>query len=123
MKTELFIDENAGEEFRWLHAFPNYCVHYMVPLLSLLNWLLFAVKSELNYAWAVIWTVIPWIYVVYAMIMGHSGKIIENTDSAYPYDFMDVGRHGWKIVARNCALVVVVFVSAGLLLIFLGKLI
>ena len=115
--------ENAGEEFRWLHAFPNYCVHYMVPLLSLLNWLLFAVKSELNYAWAVIWTVIPWIYVVYAMIMGHSGKIIENTDSAYPYDFMDVGRHGWKIVARNCALVVVVFVAAGLLLIFLGKLI
>ena len=115
--------ESAGEEFKWLHGFPNYCVHYIIPLLSLLNWLIFSVKSELSYAWALIWTVIPWIYVVYAMIMGHSGKIIENTDSAYPYDFMDVGRHGWKIVVRNCALVMVVFVAAGLLLIFLRKLI
>ena len=54
--------------------------------------------------------------------MGAKGKIIERTDSAYPYDFMDVSKHGGLIVARNCALVTVVFVLAGLLLIFVRKL-
>ncbi len=114
---------SESDEFRFLHSFSNYCVHYIVPLLSLLNWLIFAKKAELSYAWALIWIVIPWIYVVYAMIMGARGKIIEGTDSAYPYDFLDVSRHGWKTVVRNCVLVMVVFVLSGLLLIFLKKLI
>ena len=110
-------------EFKMLHAFSNYCVHYIVPLLSLLNWLIFAVKAQLDYRWALIWTVIPWIYVIYAEIRGLRGDIIENTDSAYPYDFMDIGKHGWPAVIRNCILVAVVFVLAGLLLLFLKKLI
>ena len=110
-------------EFKLLHSFSNYCVHYIVPLLSLLNWLIFSKKEEMSYAWALIWTVIPWIYVAYALIMGARGKIIENTDSAYPYDFMDVGRHGGKIVARNCAMVMAAFVISGLVLIFIRKLI
>ncbi len=113
--------ESKGEEFRWLHSFANYCVHYLVPLLSLLNWLLFAVKAEMNYVWAMIWTVIPWVYVVYAFIRAIDGVPIENTDSAYPYDFMDLKKHGWLIVIRNCMLVVVVFVSCGLFFIFLKK--
>ena len=115
--------ESRGEEFQWLHAFPNYCVHYLVPLLSLLNWLLFGEKTELNYAWALIWTVIPLIYVAYAFIRAADGVPIENTDSAYPYDFMDLKKHGWKVVLRNCLLVVVVFVACGLFFIFLKKLI
>ena len=115
--------ETEGNEFKFLHSYSNYIVHYIVPLLSLLNWLLFSKKEELSYTWALIWTVIPWIYVIYAMIMGAAGKIIENTDSAYPYDFMDVSRHGALIVARNCALVVVVFVAAGLFFLFIRRLI
>ena len=114
---------SGSGEFKLLHSFSNYCVHYIVPLLSLLNWLIFSKKEELNYNWALIWTVIPWIYVIYAMIMGAKGKIIERTDSAYPYDFMDVSRHGWLIVLRNCVLVTIVFVLSGLLLIFIRKLI
>ena len=110
-------------EFRLTHSFSNYCVHYIVPLLSLLDWLIFADKAQLRYAWALIWTVIPWIYVVYAEIRGAKGDIIERTDSAYPYDFMDVGKHGWGIVIRNCLLVTVVFVLSGLFFIFIRKLI
>ena len=110
-------------EFGFLHSWSNYVVHYIVPLLSLLNWLLFSKKSVLSYTWALVWTVIPWIYVIYAMIMGAAGKIIENTDSAYPYDFMDVSKHGALIVTRNCLLVMVVFVASGFFFLFLKKLI
>ena len=109
-------------EFRMLRSFSNYCVHYVVPLLSLLNWLIFAKKEELSYSWALIWIVIPWIYVIYSMIMGAKGKNFENTTSAYPYDFMDVSRHGALAVARNCVIVTIVFVLSGLLLIFIRKL-
>lgn len=113
----------VSDEFRLFRSFSNYCVHYIVPLLSLLNWLIFAVKSELNYNWALIWTVIPWIYVIYALIRAGNGVPLEYTDSAYPYDFMDAGKHGWLIVARNCILVMAVFVTVGFLLLFLRKLI
>lgn len=114
---------SESDEFKFLYAFSNYIVHYIVPLLTLLNWLIFADKSKFSYSWALIWTVIPWIYVLYAEIRGARGDIIERTDSAYPYDFMDAGKHGWGAVIRNCLIVVVVFVAAGLAFLFLRKLI
>ncbi len=112
-----------SNEFKMMHSFSNYCVHYIVPLMCLLNWLVFSQKEDLSYSWALIWTVIPWIYVFWTLIMGALGKVIDQTDSAYPYDFMDVSRHGGKIVARNCVLVAFVFVISGLVLIFIRKLI
>ena len=110
-------------EFKMIHGYSNYIVHYIVPLLTVLDWLIYADKAQLRYIWAVLWTIIPWIYVIYALIRGAKGDIIENTESAYPYPFMDVSKYGWKIVARNCFLIMVVFVLCGLLFIFLGKLI
>lgn len=110
---------SGSDEFRFMHSFSNYIVHYVIPLLSLLNWLLFGNKSEMQYSWAVIWTVIPLCYVVYAMIAGAREKIIGNTDSAYPYDFMDVSKHGKAVVTRNCFLVFLVFVLVGLLFLFI----
>jgi len=114
---------SESSEFRFLHSFSNYCVHYAVPLLSLLSWLLFSEKAALSYSWGLIWTVIPWLYVVYALSLGVKGKIIENTDSAYPYDFMDAGKYGWPAVIRNCLLVGVVFAALGVFFLFLRGLI
>lgn len=118
---ELKKAPSGSAEFRMLRSFSNYIVHYIVPLLSLLNWLIFADKTQFNYAWALIWTIIPWIYVVYAMIRGARGDIIENTDSAYPYGFMDVSRHGKLIVARNCLFIGVAFALIGFVFLFLRK--
>ena len=114
---------SGSPEFKLFHSFSNYCVHYIVPLLSLLNWLIFADKGQLRYSWSLIWTIIPWLYVFFALIMGARGKIIEYTDSAYPYDFMDVAKHGKWVVARNCLLVGVVFSFIGLVFVFLRRLI
>lgn len=114
---------NNADEFKWLHDFSNICVHYIVPLLSLLNWLIFADRAQLSYSWAIVWTVIPWCYVIFALIRAADGKPIWNTDSAYPYDFMDVSRHGWKRVALNCLLVTVVFVLIGFIFLLIRKMI
>lgn len=112
-----------SKEFKFSHSISNYCVHYIVPLLNLLNWLLFADKSALQYKWGLIWIIIPWVYVIYAVIRGLHGDIIENTNSAYPYDFMDLGKYGWPIFIRNCLLVTVVFAAVGFLFIFIRKMI
>lgn len=115
-------EQEAGSEFAWLNSFPNYCVHYIVPLLSLLDWFLFAERAQLSYSWALIWTVIPLAYVAFAFIRASDGVPIENTTSAYPYDFMDPSHHGWKRVIINCVLVFLVFCSAGFVLLFINKL-
>lgn len=109
-------------EFKFAHSLSNYLVHYVVPLLCLLNWLIFADKEALQYKWALIWTIIPWIYVIYSTIRGLRGDRFESTNSAYPYDFMDIGKYGWAKFIRNCLLVTVVFVAAGLFFIFIRKL-
>lgn len=113
----------GSDEFRLSHSFSNYCVHYIVPLLSVLNWLIFANKTELEYSWALIWIVIPWCYVVYTFIRASDGVPLEHTTSAYPYEFMDLQKNGWLKTIRNCLIVTVVFVSAGFLLIFIRKMI
>ena len=120
---ELKSAPSESDEFKFIHSFSNYCVHYIIPLMSLMNWLIFADKTQLQYAWAVIWTVIPWIYVIYAIISGLHGDIIENTDTAYPYPFMDISKHGWGIVIRNCIVISIAGIAAGALLIFIRKLI
>lgn len=114
-------DPEISDEFRHFSDISNIIVHYLVPLLSLLDWFLFAVKTELRYSWALIWTVIPWIYVIYAFIRAADGVPLEHTDSAYPYEFMDAGKHGWKTVIRNCLLVGIIFAFIGFLFLFVRK--
>ena len=111
-----------SDEFKLIHSFSNYCVHYAVPLLSLLNWLVFSDKNAIRYQWCIIWIIIPLIYAVYATIRGLRGDIIEHTSSAYPYEFMDIGKLGWGKFIRNCLVVTVFFVVVGFLLLFIRKL-
>ena len=108
-------------EFKFSHSLSNYLVHYVVPLLSMLNWLIFANKAALEYKWALIWIVIPLIYVIYSTIRGLHGDIFENTNSAYPYDFMDIGKYGWAKFIRNCLVITVIFIIVGLFFIFIRK--
>ncbi len=111
-----------SNEFKFSHSFSNYCVHYIVPLLSLLNWFIFSDKAAIQYKWCVIWIVIPLIYGIYSIIRGLRGDIIENTSSAYPYDFMDIGKYGWKTFIRNILFIMVVFVVVGFVMLFVRKL-
>lgn len=108
-------------EFPNFHSLGNILVHYLVPLLTLLDWFIFADKSQLSYSWALVWTVIPLIYTVYAFIRAADGVPLEFTDSAYPYDFMDAGKHGWAAAIRNCLLVSVVFALIGAFFLFIRK--
>ena len=113
----------TSDEFRYFHSLSNYFVHYIVPLLCIVNWFIFAKKTELQYSWALVWTVIPWCYVLFSFIRAADGVPLENTTSPYPYGFKKKKKNGWLKTIRNCLAVSVVFVLAGILFIFVRKMI
>jgi hypothetical protein len=89
-------------------------LHVAVPLLYLLYWLLFAVKTPLQWIHPFQWLVFPAIYLVYAMLRG-------GIEGFYPYPFINVKELGYQHVLLNSAGLLVVFIIAGLLFVAIGK--
>lgn len=91
----------------------NMLVHYIAPILAVVEWAACAEKSELT-ALSGLWCVIlPLLYFTYAMIRGKSGRNLENTTSAYPYFFIDAGRLPKFKLARNVLLMAAAFAVLG----------
>lgn len=80
----------------------NLLVHYITPLLSGLNWLLFAPKESLNGINCLVWLLLPLSYLVFALLRASCGPI-EGGEKRYPYRFMDPDRIGWRRVIQNLA--------------------
>ena len=100
----------------------NVFVHYLVPLLTVAEWVLTAEKSALTAADALWWLVIPLAYVVFIILRARTGKIIENTGSLWPYGFIDREKLGVKRWLRNAALTSLGFYALGLLFVGTAKL-
>ena len=101
----------------------NALVHYVTPLLTLLQWLLWADKKSLTVWSAVAWLVIPLAYFVYAMLRARTGKPIGNTQYVYPYPFLNYPELGPKKFWQGIAVLLVFYLALGLVLVGGGKLI
>ena len=86
-------------------------IHIITPLLVIVDWLVFVPKGSFRWTDPLLWTLIPYAYLVWAFIYGAVGGEFT-PDQKYPYPFMDVDALGvggvaqW-IVALTLALVVV----------------
>jgi hypothetical protein len=89
-------------------------LHVAVPILYITWWLLFAGKHSLQWMDSIKWLAYPAVYLVYALVRG-------SLEGFYPYPFIDVTQWGAGQVAFNCAGLLIVFVIAGLLFVFIGK--
>lgn len=84
-----------------LSSFGNLCVHYTVPWLTVIQWLLWQDKTGLTAANAAWWLVLPLSYFAFGMARGATGKPIGHTKRRYPYPFMDpqvMGRWFWPVI-------------------------
>lgn len=115
------VGTGSAELFKY-NSIDNITVHYLVPILTLFNWLLFASKRDLNWLHGVTWMMIPLAYTLFALIRGILGGNIKYSTSPYPYPFMDPTERGWKKVGLNLLVISIVFVSLGIILIGIGKL-
>jgi len=86
-------------------------IHIITPLLVIVDWLIFVPKGAFRWVDPLLWTLIPYAYLVWAFVYGALGGEFT-PGQKYPYPFMDVDVLGvggvaqW-IVALTLALIVV----------------
>ena len=92
----------------------NTLLHYVVPSLTPLFWLLFAPKDALRWRDPLHWAIYPLAYFAYALTRGAS-------DGKYPYPFMDIPKVGWPSALTTVAIILVIYLVVGLVLVWLGR--
>jgi hypothetical protein len=90
-------------------------LHYFVPTLFTLHWVLHAPKAGLRYAHVPAFGIYPAAYFAYLMLRGAiNGK--------YPYFFVDASTLGYLVAARNAAAILIFyFLVASLLLLLTAR--
>ncbi|QEO08861.1 Pr6Pr family membrane protein [Protaetiibacter larvae] len=68
-------------------------VHVIVPILTLLDWLLFTPKGHQRWFDPLLWAVPPYLYLGWAFLHHALGGTFAGRD--YPYPFMNVDEIGW----------------------------
>ena len=96
-------------------ATANLILHYIVPGLTLLFWLLFAPKGALKWGDPVLWAIYPLAYFAYALVRGAS-------DGKYPYPFMDISKVGWTSALTTVAIILVAYLLVGTFFVWFGRL-
>ncbi|MGX8699513.1 MAG: Pr6Pr family membrane protein [bacterium] len=84
-------------------ALGNALVHYIVPLLSVLCWLLCGEK-QLSFAFVWGWLALPLSYLIFVLLRARRGEPLHKNGSRYPYRFMDLEALGLRGFARSMLL-------------------
>ncbi|MDE3251272.1 MAG: Pr6Pr family membrane protein, partial [Bacteroidota bacterium] len=90
-------------------------LHTLIPLLSLVYWILFVNKRTLNWKNSFAWLGYPVIYSLFICIRGAFSGF-------YPYPFINVTELGYPVTLRNGVWLLVFFWVLSLLLIGSAKL-
>ena len=90
-------------------------LHYVVPIMTLLDWLLFDRKGTMRAVEPPFWTVFPLCYLVCIMVgvwcFGLNVRPAQH--SRWPYDFLDFDHNGVPAVTVTILLLIVGFVVLG----------
>ncbi|MDR2672689.1 MAG: Pr6Pr family membrane protein [Coriobacteriales bacterium] len=89
----------------------NILPHYVVPLMSLGDWLLFTPKGLWKRLDPVKWLLIPLAYLAFALIRAQFAVFASG--SHYPYFFIDVDRFGPEQVLLNSVIIGLGFAALG----------
>lgn len=97
------------------HFVADVILHYAIPVLYLLYWLIFIPKGKLKFKYAISWMLYPALYFVYSIIRG-------TITHWYPYPFIDVQTNGYASVSMNAAFLLAAFIIAVFIFIGIDKL-
>lgn len=109
--------KRKGDAFtaEW-RTFQNLDVHYVVPLLTLLQWLVCADKN-VPFGAVFAWLLIPVCYLAYAMLRAMLlGPNPKSGVYRYPYSFMDLDEQGIRSWTKNVAMAFGFYVALGLVM-------
>jgi hypothetical protein len=89
-------------------------LHSGVPLIYVLYWIAFVPKKDLRWMDAVRWLYYPALYFLWVIILGALTRF-------YPYPFIDVNVLGYPKMFMHACILLIVFLSLGLLAVAMGK--
>jgi hypothetical protein len=104
------IDKATG-----LHLYLEYVLHYVIPPLFVLDWLLFVPKGEIGWRNGVDSLAYPGVYLGWTLVHGYAANW-------YPYPFIDVTKLGYPRMLLNSLGLVLAFLVIELLLVAIGRL-
>lgn len=84
----------APEDF---YHWKNYTLHYLVPIFFTIDWCLFDRPGAYHKLDPLLWTLLPLLYMVFALIKGYIFRIPipDQAESPYPYFFLNIDQIGW----------------------------
>ena len=95
----------------------NFLCHYIVPLWFLADTLLFDKNRQYKWFDPIVWTVLPLLYMGFAILNGLVLKMnIPNAkDNPFPYFFLNANKYGWGFVFKWAATIFVAYMVSGYL--------
>ncbi len=104
------IDIASGNFF----TFNNLMLHYIGPVMVLVDWLLFCPKGRLRATDPLLWLLIPLAYFGYIVVRATFAGDIGDSGSRFPYGFIDPAvQGGWGGVMRMVGLLTVGMAALG----------
>lgn len=76
----------------------NNVLHYIIPTVALLDWLLNPPARKIKFKHALLWLLFPFVYLLYQPIRG-------SLIGWYPYPFLSDNDHSYTQIALTCAVV------------------
>jgi hypothetical protein len=97
----------------------NILVHYVTPLLAVVDCLLFDPKGRWRKFDPLIWTAIPWAYLAFALIRAQFASFPRG--GRYPYFFIDLDQLGVGGVALNVLFIAIGYIFLGYLIFLIDR--
>lgn len=94
---------------------PDCIFHYVMPFMTLLDWIIFDEKDGFKWYDPLLWIILPYIYIIIIFIQARYDIIARSTNhiNRYIYVFLDVGTIGTKNVVSNVLSLTVAFIIIG----------
>ncbi len=98
-------------------TFSNLTLHYVGPVMVVLDWLLFSPKGRLRPTDPLRWLLAPLAYFAYILVRSTFAGPIGTTGSAFPYGFIDPAvQGGWGPMLRGVAFITLGMAALGYLI-------
>lgn len=90
-------------------------LHYLIPCLTIFDWILFDYKGRFKISYPIVWTLVPYLYVllVYVQAGFNISKKFHTGISKYVYIFLDSEILGIETVLNNIFKISLFFIMIG----------
>jgi hypothetical protein len=113
----VLIDSGYGV---YVNSIQSYLLHYVIPIFYVGDWLLFDKKGTYKYKDPFYWLIIPYVYILFAMIRAELFGIIPYTDSRFPYFFLDLDLIGVAVIFYITG-ITLFFIAYSFLIVFIDN--